>query len=266
MKKCFTINPDRTKEEFDTFYPLLENGIYQAVEIFYPYDRSKEQLESYTKCAMKIAKMNKEMVLHLPHGIHNGICRGVDLELNSLGILKDGCTYASQFGIKKLTLHLGHIDKDHERSYYINKVIPNLQELCDHAKKYNQYIMIENMPGDGELGYSPDELLEIITRANRPNLKFIYDTGHGHCSKYPDTSFLYLLKDYLYHLHYSDNDGTRDAHTRIGSGNIDFKAHFKALKDIHYNELHCMEVIYHTADDLIENSKDFLPYENYLED
>ena len=263
MKICFTINPDRTKEEFESFYPLLEDNTFQAVELFYPYDRKKEQFDSYTECSKKISKMGKEMVLHLPHGINNGICRDVDLEKNSLQILKDGCTYASQFGVKKLTLHLGHIDNDHDRSYYIEKCLPNLMELCDHAKKYNQNIMIENMPGDGELGYSPDELLEIITRCNRPNLKFIYDTGHGHCSIYKDTDFIYKLKDYLYHLHYSDNDGSRDAHGPIGSGNIDFNAHFKALADINYDELHCMEILYHTADDLRRLVKGFDPYRNY---
>ena len=264
MKKCFTINPDRKKEEFETYYPLLEDGTFQAVELFYPYDRSSEQFKSYTECAKKVSTIAKELVLHLPHGPHNGICRDCDLELNSLQILKDGCTYANQFGVKKLTLHLGHIDKEHDRKYFIDKCVPNLLELCLHAEKYHQYIMVENMPGDNELGYSPDELLEIFKRVNRPNLKFIYDTGHGHCSIYKDTDFIYMLKDYLYHLHYSDNDGTRDAHKPIGTGNIDFDAHFKALKDINYNELHCMEVIYHTDEDLKEYVKAFKPYENYL--
>ena len=61
----------------------------------------------------------------------------------------------------------------------------------DYVKKNNQVIMIENMPSDMELGYSPSELLEIITKVNRSNLKFIFDTGHAHCSIYEDTSFLY---------------------------------------------------------------------------
>lgn len=266
MKKCFTINQMRKREEIVSFMKLLQDNIYQAIEIFYPYKETKEQYEQYTASIKEICETFKdiEIVLHLPHAYINGLCLDEHLENGSLQIMKDAADYAQMFGAKKLTLHLGAIDMTKVREYYVKKVIPILQELCDYVAKNNQFVMIENMPAPHELGYSPDELLEIITSVNRPNLKFIFDTGHAHCSKYNDTDFLYLLKDYLYHLHYSDNDGTRDAHGRIGSGNIDFIAHFKALKDIGYHELHCMEVIYKTADDLRSYATDLDQYEEYL--
>ena len=43
------------------------------------------------------------------------------------------------------------------------------------------FVMIENMPGSGELWYSPKEILEIINEVNLDNLKFILDTGHAKC-------------------------------------------------------------------------------------
>ena len=266
MKKCFTINPMRKREEFISYMKLLDENIYQAIEIFYPYNQPKEQYEQYTNSVKEIYEKypNIEIVLHLPHGINNGICLDEHLNNGSLQILKDAAIYAANFGVKKLTLHLGHINKEVDRTYYVNKVIPILQDLCTFVNQYNQVVMIENMPGDNELGYSPDEILNIIKGVNLPNLKFIFDTGHAHCSKYIDTSYLYLLKDYLYHIHYNDNNGLRDEHKRIGAGNIDFNEHFKALKDINYHELHCMEVIYNNDTDLRIYASDLDKYEELL--
>ena len=266
MKKCFTINPMRKKEEFLSFYKLLEENIYQAVEIFYPYKQEKEQYIEYSNGVKYIVDnfKNVEIVLHLPHAPYNGLCLDEHLRAGSVEVMKDAADYAATFDARKLTLHLGSIDQNKPRSHYVKKIIPILRDLCDYVKKNHQYLMIENMPGKNELGYSPEELKVILDGVERDNIKFIFDTGHAHCSEYNDTDFLYLLKDYLYHLHYSDNDGTRDAHGRLGSGNIDFVKHFKALKDINYQELHCMEVIYHTADDLRLYAEDFKKFEDLL--
>ena len=266
MRKCFTINPMRTKEEFKSFMTLLEDNTYQAIEIFNPFRQSLEQQKDYTDSVKEIKEKypNTEIVLHLPHSKIDGLCLDEHLNIGSLQVMKDSADYAAQFGVKKLTLHLGLIDLSIDRHVYVDKVIPILQELCDFVSKNNQNIMIENMPGKHELGYSPDELYEIITRVDRKNLKFIFDTGHAHCSEYNDTDFLYKLKDYLFHIHYNDNDSTRDAHTRIGSGTIDFDKHFKALKDINYNQLHCMEVIYKDVNDLRTYAEDLKKYEDIL--
>lgn len=259
MKKCFTINPNRTKEEIKSYETLLKNNVYQAVEIFYPYNKSSNQFIEYTNELQDILHQypSVEFVLHLPHGLENGITRKEDLEKNSLQILLDGSDYAKRFNVKKLTLHLGHIDKNLSREENIANALLPLRRLCEHALNNNQVVMIENMPNDSELGYSPEEILTIIKNINMTNLKFIFDTGHAHVSKYEDTSFIYLLKDYLYHIHYSDNKGVHDEHKYLGSGTIDFKAHFKALKDINYDQLHCMEIIYQNVDDLKKYADEF---------
>ena len=47
IRKCFTVNPNRTKEEINSYEVLLEKGIYVGVEIFYPYQKSLEHIEMY---------------------------------------------------------------------------------------------------------------------------------------------------------------------------------------------------------------------------
>lgn len=263
MKKCFTINQMRTRDDFLLYMELLEKGIYQGVELFYPYNQGNAQIKQYTESVYEImAKFpNVELVLHLPHSVYNGLCKEEHLNAGSKEIMFGGMRFAAQFGVKKLTLHLGGIDKSLDRKSYVPKIVEILKELCDYANKFGQYVMIENMPGDGEYGYSPNELLELFEKVNKENLKFIFDTGHAHVSEYDDVSYLYLLKDYLYHIHYSDNDGSRDAHARIGSGTIDFERHFKVLKEINYKELHCMEIIHPKISDLEDYALDVKKFE-----
>ena len=263
MKKCFTINCMRKEEDFKGFFLLLESGMYQGVEIFYPYNVSEEQKDFYTKNINYIFSNYKgvEIVMHLPHGHKNSLTN--EFKDSSMELMKNSIEYTKQFNTKKLTLHLGSVNKDEDRSEYVKDIIPTLQELCDFASQYNMNVMVENMPGDGELGFSPNELLTIFKNVDRKNIKFILDTGHAYVSGYPLTEFVYLLKDYLYHMHFNDNDGSCDQHKRMHLGTIDFDSLFKALSDINYSELHCMEVIFHNYKDLIDFSQDLDLYEKY---
>lgn len=265
MRKAFTINCMRTQEDFDGYSILLEKNIYQAIEIFYPYNVSEEQKKLYTENLLKIRKKYPEIevVLHLPHGANNSLTN--ERLLDSFQLMIDSIDYANQFDTKKLTLHLGSVNSKIPRERYVKNIIPVLQKLCEYAGKYNMNIMIENMPSLSELGVSPDEILEIIQRTNRKNLKFILDTGHAFVSKYPLTDFVYKLKEYLYHLHFNDCDGTKDEHKRMHLGKINFEELFVALNEIRYNELHCMEVIFKNYLELIDFSLDLEIYEKYYE-
>lgn len=262
MKKCFTINCMRNNNDFDGYEKILRDGTYQAVELFFPYNTNEEQTKLYTERVRKIVDTIKpEVVLHLPHG-HNNDLIGTGSSV-VVQRMKDAIDYAVSFGSKKLTLHLGSYKEYSTREDAINDVVNVVRELCEYALPKNANIMIENMPGFNELGYSPEEILYIIKRVNMPNLKFIFDTGHAHCSKYPIKEYIYLLKEYLYHIHFSDNNGERDEHKRVNSGTIDFKELFIALNEINYNELHCMEVIFKEYTDLIEYAKDIDIYDKY---
>lgn len=263
MKKCFTVNCMRKSNDFDGYEKILKEGLYQGIEIFFPYNVSDEQRDLYNKRVKKIIEeINPEMVLHLPHGKNNDLITE-NGELNNLVIdrMKNAISYASQMGAKKLTLHLGYHPKDLTREQAVECVIKAVEVLCDFAKEYDSNIMIENMPGYGELGYSPDEILYIIEKVNKVNLKFILDTGHAHCSKYELIEYVQKLSKYLYHMHFNDNDGTADQHKRVNSGTIDFKKLFTELNNIKYDQLHCMEVIFKEYTDLIEYEKDIIIYD-----
>lgn len=261
MKKCFTINTARSTEEFKEYEKLLDEGIYQAVEIFFPYNLSEDNYSIYYNNVrnLKARHLNCEVVMHLPFGVDNNLCDLNDY-VRIVQRMKDGIEFTSHFGTKKLTLHLGGVKKDVPRKDYINHIVPVLKVLCTYASKYNMNVMIENMPKDIELGYSPNEIREIIDSVGMDNLKFILDTGHAHVSDYEIEDYIELLHDKLYHIHFSDNMGKSDEHKRMGLGNIDFEKVFNKLQEVGYDQLHCMEVIYQDVSILRDFAEDFDKY------
>lgn len=262
MKKCFTVNCMRNNDDFDGYEKLISEGIYQGVELFFPYNVSLEQRDLYNKRVDElIEKCHPEVVLHLPHGKNNDlICENKEEVFQRMC---DAISYAASKKAKRLTLHLGSYPLEMSREEAINKVTEVVKKLCEFAYKYNLDIMIENMPSERELGYSPEEILYIIKRTHMPNIKFILDTGHANCSKYDLLDYVDILQDYLSHMHFSDNNGLTDEHKRVNSGTIDFVSLFKALNKINYNKLHCMEVLFKNYTDLIEYAKDIDIYDKY---
>lgn len=250
IKTCFTINQHRTTEEFQTYEELIKQGLFQGIEIFYPYDKTEEQLETYKQNVYKLMKHNVEVVLHLPHGFRSDLLNEEQYDL-VLQRFKDAIDFAKLFDVKKLTLHLGSFNNPSlGRKYFVDKSIEIVKVLASYC--YPMNLMIENMPGYNELGYSPDELKEIIEKSNMDNVKLIFDFGHANVSEYKIEEYLQKLDKYLYHLHISDNNGLSDQHKPIGEGNINYKEIFKLLEN--YNELYCLEIIYKTDKDLINYS------------
>ena len=251
IKTCFTINQHRTTEEFKTYEELIKQGLFQGIEIFYPYDKTEEQIETYKQNVFNLMKYNVEVVLHLPHGFRSDLLNEEQYDI-ILQRFKDAIDFAKLFDVKKLTLHLGSFNNPSlGRKYFVNKSIETVKILADYC--YPMNLMIENMPGYNELGYSPDELKEIIETSNRDNVKLIFDFGHANVSEYKIEEYFQKLDKYLYHLHISDNNGLSDQHKPIGEGNINYKEMFKLLEN--YNELYCLEIIYKTDKDLIDYLK-----------
>ena len=244
----FTINNLRTTEEINSYKELIDKGLFQGIEIFYPYRVDKEKAELYTKNIHDLINgRDIEVVLHLPHGgVDNDLCTGNEENIQRF---YDAIDYGRQFNATKYTLHLG----SSKYKNYLDNAVKVLKKLCSYT---DAYIMIENMPSSHEVGYNLEEMKYLFDNTNMENCKLIYDTGHGHVS-FKDTNkeieFLQCFKDRLMHMHICDNDSTRDAHAPIGKGNIEFKKLFDSIKG--YKELYCLEIIFKDSNDLKEYHK-----------
>ncbi|MFA6826970.1 MAG: sugar phosphate isomerase/epimerase family protein [Bacilli bacterium] len=260
MKKCFTINEFRSEEEILSYYYLLDNKLYEAIEIFYPYKATDTQKVIYERAISNLVNhfSNIEVVCHLPFGVNESLVIDSKCD-NTVKLIKEALVFAHKFRVKTTVLHLGRVDSSNlER--ITKDVILKLKDLCCFAKRFDIKIAIENMPSNNELGYSPQEIKKIIDLVNQDNLGFIYDTGHGNVSEFSIDDYLDLLKDKLWHIHINDNNEIRDEHKRIGLGNIDFKYFFDKTYQINYNGLYCSEIIYNDVNDLIAFYHDFEKY------
>lgn len=256
MKKCFTITALRTAEDFQGYQNLLLDGTFLAIEIFFPstVPEQKAYRENVSKLLSPFPDL--EVIMHLPFGKTSDLCDWDQLP-ETIQRMKAAMDFGFPFGVKKLTLHLGYVKKTIPREEYLERIVKTLKDLCDYAKKLEMTVMIENMPTEKELGYAPEEILDIIVRTGKPNLKFIFDIGHAHVATGLDLAYLTVLKDYLCHLHLSDNHGIRDEHREIGFGNVDFLAFFTKLREIGYDQTFCLEILHKNEADLRSYAAEF---------
>lgn len=246
---CFTINAQRSKEEILSYQSLLHDKTYQGIEIFYPYELSPAQQKAYQEGIYELLKENPEVVLHLPFGKNNDLC-DLNNYQNILERLQAAIFFGSLFKATKYTLHLGYVNN--EREVLIKHLVPLIRSLCETT---DSLIMIENMPRDKEMGYSPLEIKQIIQMVNKANLRFIYDTGHGNVSSHSMEDYFCELSEYLAHTHLSDNLSLADEHKPIGYGTVDFLQFLKLTKD--YTGLYCLEILFQSVDDLKKNAQSF---------
>ena len=102
-------------------------------------------------------------------------------------------------------------------------------KVADEADKYDITIAIENI-----IDEKPENLLDVIEKANRPNLKVCLDFGHLNLiqSNYTPTDWIEHLKDHLYYAHFHNNNGRYDSHSELDHGTIDFPAIMEKLSNI----------------------------------
>lgn len=269
MKKCFTITVARKPEDILKAEELLvKTNIYQGCEIFYPYEVSEQVKEEYAKCIARFLKYpNFEIVCHLPYGVNTNPATHTNLE-KTLQRYYDAIDFASQFNVKGLTLHPGHLDSalTHEESLAIS--IESTKKICNYAKKYGMTIMLENMVNPDELCLTLQEMIDYHKRAACDNLKLTLDCGHYHASsqilEVPKdlTKYVEAFKGKIGHLHLHDNCGLKDQHLKLGEGTIDFKTYFNALKKVNYDGLYGSEVLFNDYSELLQTAKKIDEYYN----
>lgn len=262
MRKCFTVNPNRTLDNIKDYEQLLKEKIYVGCEFFYPFDKTIEEQEIYINGIKRYLKYDCEFVCHLPYGKNNNLA-----SYNNIDIIMqrfyDAIDFASNLPVKKLTLHPGELDNTLSKTEAIKFSCHNIKKLCQYAKKYNMIIMLENLVGANELMKTPEEFYEMKNLINESNLRFIFDVAHYHASVQNEgyqkniNEFVEKVKNDLYHLHISDNNGLCDQHKEIGGGNIDFYKYFLKLNEIGYNGLYSSEMLFNISSDLRNYAKLF---------
>lgn len=158
-------------------------------------------------------------------------------EAARLALELDASVVVVHAGMGVLTMPAGRWSKDPFLDFYsahqdmVDKVhtivTHSLQEIADAYPKV--IFGLENLVYPHELYRFPREMLELISRVNRPNIGMTLDIGHGSTVGQNAVAFLGEVYEKVRHVHMHDNHGVWDEHLPLGKGNIDYRAFSKAL-------------------------------------
>lgn len=137
---------------------------------------------------------------------------------------------AQLFQPLRIVCHGGYDRKRYRylRERWIENSLNTWQWMAGGAKNIGAALLLENVYEKG-----PDELAVLLKPLETYGVAFCLDTGHQAAfSTTPLVQWLESLSPFLGQLHLHDNFGEWDDHMALGRGSIDFKAFFRALREI----------------------------------
>lgn len=160
----------------------------------------------------------------------------------ALDELRRSVDAAAILGAQVCTMHFlgwpGYLSEKDGYDYYRQL----LTVLINHGKQRNIQIAMENSPDNR---HQLKAFREIFARL--PELKLLYDVGHGNIdtAKSMTSEYLFGLSDRLVHVHMSDNDGTADSHLPFGAakrGTLKLKKELQTLRSFKYDGTITLEI------------------------
>lgn len=82
----------------------------------------------------------------------------------------------------------------------------------------------------------------LLDHVDSPALGMNFDPSHLFPMGELSEMVVYEIGDRIFHTHFSDNDGTSNAHWRPGKGKINWRAVLQALKDVGYDSVLSIEL------------------------
>jgi sugar phosphate isomerase/epimerase len=172
---------------------------------------------------------------------------------------------ASQLGAKNISIEPGGPILQNENlpsEYALQLFKQGIQDVLPHAEKNKVKILIE--PEPGLLLENSKQFLDFIKSLDSKYLGLNFDIGHFYCVNEDPASLVFILQDYIEHVHMADIKDRVHYHLIPGLGTIDFQSVFKSLKDIDYDGYITVE-LYPYRDNPLEAATTSFKYLQALE-
>ncbi|MAA70943.1 MAG: hydroxypyruvate isomerase [Bermanella sp.] len=222
-----------------TELPLLErfqaaaDAGFKTVEIQFPYDENLADLVA----AQQQANVNV-CLINVPAGDlmsgGEGLACVPDQEQAFESALQQAITYAKALGVKMVNVLPGRCLDEHKRASYLDTLKRNLVKAANLMHRQGILVTFEavntqDMPGF--LIHHTEQMLEILTQLNHPNLKMQYDIYHMHIMDGNVDDTLLHHANMIGHIQFADVPGRGEPL----SGNLNFKRIFETIKNSHYH-------------------------------
>lgn len=148
---------------------------------------------------------------------------------------------AADYGLTDLVIHGGsHSDQ----KTGLAKMKEAMQVVLPRAEEVGVTINVENhyayeYRNCQELYSTPEEFVDLFALPS-PNLKFCFDTGHGHMTKNSE-ELVRKLRHRLRYIHLADNMGVDDDHLMYAQGTFPWLEFFDLLAEIKFDGIICVE-------------------------
>jgi sugar phosphate isomerase/epimerase len=145
-----------------------------------------------------------------------------------------------EVGAKWMNIHPGRYTPMHPRSYFIERDLLSLNEICEACCSTGVGVMVENIPGDFN---TVEELAELLDPM--PELGLHLDIGHSNLDVPSNTATGLIARygDRIKHVHLHDNKGGKhDLHLALGAGTMDWRRYVYELKASGYDGTITLEV------------------------
>ncbi|MGC9063502.1 MAG: sugar phosphate isomerase/epimerase family protein [bacterium] len=137
---------------------------------------------------------------------------------------KESISYGKHYRVK--------IDPNFSWDVLWDVLVDSFRFASETAKSAGLKFCLE--PRVGEIISNTDALLRLMDHVKSDNFGAVLDTGHQNAQKEILPLSVEKLRNRIFYLHVSDNDGKVNEHLPLGKGNIDWEGIFLALKKHNY--------------------------------
>ncbi len=215
------IQPDVTQTPKEAFEFASVSG-FNHIELLLDHPYYSLDFLSYAEILELKGSYDLEVLIHAPANSTNFISTSSVMRKASYSELERTMEFADRCEAKLVTVHIGwnpgfitargfvfQPEIYEEHNYRVLT-----REFYTFAKHYGEILSIENTVSmDAGVGKALEFLLE------NTEISLTFDAGHNNISK--NEIFLNNF-DRVKNVHLHDNDGRRDSHSTLGSGNVDF--------------------------------------------
>ncbi|MGE0152398.1 MAG: hydroxypyruvate isomerase family protein [Reyranellaceae bacterium] len=218
-------------EFLERFAAAREAG-FAAVEFFFPEEVELGALvQAKEETGLDIALMN------LPMGDRAAGDRGLaclpDRVPEFRRAVDRGITLARALRCPRLHAVAGVVPRGSDRARYLDTLVDNLQYAADRAAAHGIAITLEPINSRDIPGFivnRSSEAIEILDRADRPNLLLQYDLYHAQVMEGDLIPTIERLFHRIGHMQFADTPGRHEP----GTGEINFATVFSAIERLGY--------------------------------
>jgi len=178
-----------------------------------------------------LSTMDVGVSIHGPYHDLNIASLNVRISNETVRQINEAIDVASRLDSKIVVAHSGYISS---RKYRMEKafdiLLRNFARITKHAEDCGVTLCMENIASKPKaLGTHITDIKKIMNTVNSKNFRLCLDSAHANTTGLKPKEFVARLKEYVSHVHVSDNTGNNE-HLPIGMGNINFNEFLYALK------------------------------------